>query len=402
MKNRPHLVNRPAAPRPSWDCHVQSFSVPFTYPVYFTRDLFNPDHPLFASVFGPKENRRPHRVVVYLDDGIVRATPDFPDRVTAYFRGHPALNLLAPPAVLAGGERIKNGWQGVQQVMTQLGHHHLCRHSCVVAIGGGSMLDMVGFATSLVHRGVRLIRIPSTVLAQNDAGVGIKNGMDEHGMKNFVGTFAPPYAVINDFDLLLTLDADHWCGGIAEAFKVALIKDLEFFWFLEKNAARLRRRQTDDMERLIRHCAILHLNHIRSGGDPFEQGTARPLDFGHWLAHKLEALSGFAMGHGQAVAIGIALDTYYAAATGLLTVADRNRIVKALKQAGLPVWCDLLPAHERGKRLAILDGLDDFREHLGGRLTITLPDGIGNKIEVHAMDERILERGVRWLHGQKD
>jgi 3-dehydroquinate synthase len=382
-------------------CHQQSFSVPFSYPVYFTRDVFNPKHPLLASVFGPHEGGRPHRVIVCLDAGVVRANPKLPARIMAYFGKHAALDLLAPPEIIIGGEQAKNGWTGVQHVMTLLGQHHLCRHSYVVAIGGGSMLDMVGFAAALVHRGVRLVRLPTTVLAQNDAGVGVKNGMDEHGMKNFVGTFAPPHAVINDFDFLATLDDRNWRGGIAEAFKVAIIRDAKFFEFIEKNAEKLRRRNAAAMEQLVQRCAILHLEHIRGGGDPFEQGTARPLDFGHWSAHKLETISKFELGHGQAVSIGIALDAFYAAAKKLITIAERDRIVQAMQRAGLPVWSEFLAARPRNGRFAVLAGLDEFREHLGGRLTVTLPKGIGNRVEVHAMDERIITRGIRWLARQK-
>ena len=244
---------------------------------------------------------------------------------------------------------------------------------------------------------MRLVRLPTTVLAQNDAGVGIKNGMNEHGRKNFVGTFAPPHAVIDDFSFLDTLDDVHWRGGISEAFKVAIIKDADFFAWLEQHASRLRSRDAGAMEQLVRRCAVLHLQHIGTGGDPFEHGAARPLDFGHWAAHKLEALSGFAIGHGQAVAVGIALDSYYAAAKGLITTAARDRIIRALQRTGLPVFSPYLTVPGRNRRLAVLDGLAEFREHLGGHLTVTLPSGIGARVEVHAMDERIVARGVRWL-----
>ena len=379
------------------DCYVQSFAVPFTYPVYFTRDVFNRASPLLAAAFGARESGGVHRLAIFVDDGVVAAAPRLTARMSAYFARRPGFQLLAPPEVVPGGEHAKDGWHGVQHIMTQLGNLHLCRHSYVVVVGGGCLLDMVGFGASLVHRGVRLIRLPTTVLAQNDAGVGIKNGMNAHGMKNFVGTFAPPHAVINDFDFLETLDDAHWRGGISEAFKVALIKDAAFFGWLERHAAKLCRRDAAAMEELVRRCATLHLQHIGTNGDPFERGAARPLDFGHWAAHKLEALSGFAIGHGQAVAVGIALDSFYAAAKGLITVAERDRIVSALQRAGLPVCAPWLAIAGSKSRLAILDGLAEFREHLGGRLTITLPKGIGQNVEVHTMDERILIRGVRWL-----
>ncbi len=384
------------------NAYLQSFSVSFSYPVHFTRDVFGPANPLLASVCGPQEKDLPCRVMAFVDAGVARADRRLVHRLESYFKLlAPAIRLAAAPVILPGGEQVKNNWGVVRRVMTQLGRCHLCRHSYVLAIGGGSLLDMAGFAASLVHRGLRLIRVPTTVLAQNDAGVGVKNGMDEHELKNFIGTFAPPHAVLVDFNFLRTLDDTHWRGGIAEAFKVAIIKDASFFKLLERNATELKRRNAQAMEQLVRRCAILHLDHIRTGGDPFEMGAARPLDFGHWSAHKLEALSGYTISHGQAVAIGIALDSVYAAAIGLITPAERNRIVAALERAGLPVWSDLLAVAGRGKRPLVLAGLDEFREHLGGRLTITLPDGIGSRIEVHEMDQDVLADASRWLQDRQ-
>jgi 3-dehydroquinate synthase len=288
----------------------------------------------------------------------------------------------------------------VQNIMARIGNGHLCRHSVVVIAGGGSVLDMVGFAASLVHRGVRVVRVPTSVLSQCDGGVGVKNGMDEHGMKNFVGTFAPPFAVINDFAFLRTLPDRYWRGGIAEAFKVAIIKDAAFFGYLSRNAPALRRRSARHIEEAVRRAAILHLRHIASGGDPFEMGAARPLDFGHWSAHKLEMLSNYRLSHGEAVALGIALDTCYACARGLLTAAQRDRILRAMSAAGLPLWSDAMAASRADGGSALLAGLEDFREHLGGRLTVTLPRGIGARVEVHEMDASAILSCMDWLRAR--
>jgi 3-dehydroquinate synthase len=260
---------------------------------------------------------------------------------------------------------------------------------------------VVGFAASTVHRGLRLIRIPSTVLAQDDAGVGVKNGVNEHGMKNFAGTFAPPFAVMIDYLLLRTLQTKYWLGGVAEAFKVAIIKDAGFFDYLCLHAAKLRGRDETVIEETGKRCAILHLKHIGTNGDPFEFGTARPLDFGHWSAHRLEALSGYKIGHGQAVSIGIAMDSFYASQIGLLSDKQFTAIIDGLEETGLPIWSDLLEQRRHDGRLEILQGLDDFQEHLGGRLTVTLPNGIGRKIEVHDMDSTIVERAISYLKQRK-
>ncbi len=379
-------------------CYRQQFSVAYEYPVHFSHDLFNPENPLLRSVIEVEEEQRCHRALVYLDDGVVDATPGIMKKIESYFSAHPGLvDFVREPEIVPGGERTKNGWNMVQKIMAAIGGNHLCRKSFIIAVGGGSVLDMVGFAASLVHRGIRLIRVPTTVLAQNDAGVGVKNGMDEHGMKNFVGTFAPPWAVLVDFDFLTTLGHSYWIGGVAEAFKVAIIKDAEFFEYLCSHTKELRARNAAVIEEVVKRCAMLHLEHIRTSGDPFEFGSARPLDFGHWSAHKLELLSDYRIGHGQAVAIGIALDSYYAWRKGLIREDELVRIVTALREAGLPVWDKLLGLAEDDGNLTILKGLCEFREHLGGQLTITLPDGIGKKIEVHDMDTDLIDDGIKHL-----
>src|SRR5207249_4231810 len=145
------------------------------------------------------------------------------------------------------------------------------------------------------------------------------------GKKNFIGTFAPPWAVINDFQLLSSLSERDKRAGYVEAVKVALIRDKDFFEALEQDVDALRNFEPEAMQRLIYRCAELHLEHIATSGDPFEFGSARPLDFGHWAAHKLEQLSDYRIRHGEAVAIGIALDTIYSRQIGLLDAASAER-----------------------------------------------------------------------------
>ncbi|MBS3735068.1 MAG: 3-dehydroquinate synthase [Phycisphaerae bacterium] len=389
-----HPHNGRGASEPAYH---QRIAVDFDYPVHFTRGLFDADNPLLADVLDRRGERR-HRAVAYLDAGCVGAHPGLPRRVKAYFAARaPRLELCACE-VVSGGEGAKNGWQSVRDVMWTIGQTHLDRQSFVIAVGGGALLDMVGFAASIVHRGLRLVRVPTTTLAQNDAGIGVKNAMDEHGRKNFVGTFAPPFAVLNDATFLPTLSDRDWIGGVAEAFKVALIEDAAFFDVLCERADALRRRDLEAMAACVRRCAILHLEHIRDAGDPFEFGSARPLDFGHWSAHRLETLSRYRLGHGQAVAVGIALDAVYAARKGLLSDAELERILDGLTACGLPIWCDELTVRDERGRLAVLDGLAQFREHLGGRLCVTLPDGIGRKVELHEMDADLIAECIGELH----
>ncbi|MDT8390917.1 MAG: 3-dehydroquinate synthase [Lentisphaeria bacterium] len=379
----------------------QSFSLSFDYPVIFSRDILNPENPVIDDVLHRRESNRRQRAAVFIDAGVVGSTPGILERITAYFKSRSTtLELAAPPHITIGGPAAKNGWEPVRAVMTTLGDLHMDRQSFVIAIGGGSMLDMVGFAASIVHRGLRLVRAPTTTLSQNDSGVGVKNGMDEHGQKNFVGTFAPPFGVINDSDFLQTLTLTDWIGGISEAVKIAAIKDAALLDDIAAHGPAIRRRGsagTAALERIIHRCAVAHLEHIRTSGDPFEFGSARPLDFGHWAGHKIETMTGHAVPHGQAVAIGIAIDTCYAHQAGYLSAADTDKILQALTACGLPVFhpC-LLEKNSEGKRV-VLGGLQDFREHLGGALCVTLPGPLGAKTEVNTMDEAMIEKAILHL-----
>ena len=376
----------------------QTLAVPFAFPVHFGRGFFEAGSPVLARTINRLHEKRRHRVMVCVDQGVAKAWPELAGKIARYFKAHPdVLELAGPIEIMPGGERAKTGLNLVVRTIGLMATRRLDRQSVVLVIGGGGLLDVVGLAASLVHRGLRVLRMPTTVVGQNDVGVGVKTGIDLHGSKNYLGTFAPPFAVINDFDFLDRLSDREWIAGIAEAFKVAMIKDRRFFTFLCDKAASLRARDRAAMERLVATCARLHLDHIREGGDPFETGSARPLDFGHWSAHQLEVLSRYRLRHGEAVAVGIALDSYYAAHTGLIPARDFMALVTGLKSAGLPVWHPLLESRGERGQMAIFAGLARFREHLGGPLTITLPAPVGRRTEIHAMDPLVLHEGITRL-----
>ena len=366
----------------------QNFDVPFSYPVVFTRNAFNADSLALREVISPNA-----KVICYLDQGVADAHPKLVHEINHYFSDA----LVMPPRIVPGGEAIKNNYRLTMEMVDGMLEHRLDRHAVVLAIGGGAVLDAVGFATSIVHRGLRLVRMPTTTLAQNDAGIGVKNGMNLHGGKNTIGTFYPPVAVINDFSFLGTLSDVSWRDGISEAFKVAMIKDADFFHELCALAPRFNRRDPEATERMIVRCAELHLEHIATSGDPFERGSARPLDFGHWSAHKLESMSNYRISHGQAVATGIALDAGYALQQDWLSQAEYDELIAALLDSGIQLWHDELDLRLGDGALALLGGLEDFREHLGGQLCLTFPKGIGQKIEVHEHDSEIFEASLALL-----
>jgi 3-dehydroquinate synthase len=372
----------------------QSFSVPFTYSVAFTEHLFALHNPLFRDWLSARTHPTLRRKLLFvIDSGVLEHHATLPADIQAYFANVTGVQVVARPIVVPGGEVAKNSPELVEQLIEAVEQYKIDRHSYIAAIGGGAVLDLVGYAAAIAHRGVRHIRIPTTVLSQNDSGVGVKNGVNWNGKKNFVGTFAPPVAVFNDAAFLQTLDDRDWRSGISEAVKVALIKDLAFFEWLEANADALAHRDAEAMTYLIYRCAELHMQHI-AGGDPFEMGSARPLDFGHWAAHKLEYLTNFEVRHGEAVAIGIALDTVYSQLTRRLSEADTNRVLSVLQRLGFELFHPAL-AENNGENLR--RGLAEFQEHLGGELTITLLTALGQGEEVHEMNEATIRETVEIL-----
>lgn len=378
------------------------FAVALDFPVHFTNDALHLTNRLLCDAIARREPGRRHRLCCIIDAGVASAWPSLPARVAAYVDAHHTrLQLVAPPMVIPGGEACKNDPALLQEILGTLQRCRIDRHAFVLAFGGGAVLDLVGFAAAITHRGVRLVRMPTTVLGQNDAGIGVKNAVNAFGCKNFLGTFAPPWAVINDLDFIETLEARDKIAGIAEAVKVALIRDRPFFLWLESNAAGLARFDRPTMAEMIRRCAELHLQHIAGGGDPFETGNARPLDYGHWAAHKLETLSNHTLRHGEAVAINLALDTRYAAMKGMIGEGDAERICALLEAVGFRLWHPSLVEREDDGGLGVLNGLREFREHLGGELSIPMLSAIGTAIDVDEIDTATVADGIAWLQ-QRD
>lgn len=363
--------------------------------VFFTEDVFNPANPVLKDALADASQRK---VLVVLEDSLAQARPRFDSRIESYFSAHARLlQLVRSPLYVCGGESAKNSLTLVTDILSQIDRHHVDRHSYVVAVGGGALLDVAGFAATTAHRGLRLVRIPTTTLSQADSGIGVKNAINAFGKKNFIGTFSPPYAVINDFSLLATLEPRDKRAGYVEAVKVACIRDRAFFEEIEGAADPLAAFEPVAMKRLIHRSAELHLDHIATSGDPFETGSARPLDFGHWAAHKIEQLSGFQVTHGEAVAVGISLDVLYARNIGFLDADSAERILKLLERLGFKLFTNELLSADAMDHLQILNGLEEFHEHLGGELSITLLKAIGQAAEVHEMNPATIIQGIHEL-----
>ena len=383
---------------PIADTVYQSFQVPYRFPVSFTSNLIDSANPTFRDTLQNWDTEKVHRFICIVDDGVATACPSLLTNIVSYAKAHQNhIELVRTPVVVAGGESVKNDDEIREHLHQIVVDTRLDRHAYVIAIGGGALLDAVGFVAATTHRGIRHIRIPTTVLAQNDSGVGVKNGVNRYGQKNYLGTFAPPHGVLNDYDFIEALPDRDKISGMAEAVKVALIRDRCFFEWLEKHHSKLANFDTDAMRYMIRHCAELHMQQIGHGGDPFETGTARPLDFGHWAAHRLETLTHYNLRHGEAVAIGIALDARYSVLANHLAPDADDRICRLLERLGFSLWDDALLARDEAGAWSLLQGIDDFREHLGGELSITLLNELGSGLEVNQLDESRILNAVDWL-----
>ena len=380
------------------DTHWQRFAVPYEFPVVFTEGVFDPENPALRDVLCRLEPAKRHRVVFFVDDGLNAGRAPLAEAIARYAQRHSdVMELACAPVVVPGGEKIKSDLHFVESIQQKLFELHIDRHSYVIAVGGGAVLDAVGLVAATTHRGVRHIRIPTTVLAQNDSGVGVKNGVNLQGVKNFVGTFAPPFAVLNDLEFVMALPDRDKVAGMAEAVKVALIRDAQFFGWIERRMDDLATFERSAMARMIRRCAELHMRQIGQGGDPFESGSARPLDYGHWSAHKLESLTRHHVRHGEAVAIGMALDARYSVLAGLLAAGEEERICALLEYLGFDLWHPALAKSGAHGEWVILEGLREFQEHLGGELSVTLLGGIGVGVEVHEIDRERMRQAMHWL-----
>ncbi len=376
----------------------QSFKVNYQYEVIYTRGLFNAGDRTVTRILG--ENRS--NVMIFLDDKVAEAFPALARQAQQWADRHPdIMNLIVPVEIVPGGETIKKGWETINAMTRRMMDAGLCRHSYVMIIGGGAVLDAVSFAAAIFHRGVRQIKVPTTMLAQDDSGVGVKNGINHQGVKNLFGCFYPPDAVIIDYNFLRTLESRDILSGVAEVLKVAFIKDKNLYGYIRDNAEKIRANHWPTLEYLVLKSSGLHLEHIGSG-DPFEKGSSRPLDFGHWSAHKLETLTGNEIRHGEAVAIGMALDIYCAALLEMISPHLAQEMVETMQACGLVLWHDVLNQRDPSSgQLRLLEGLEEFREHLGGRLTLAMPTGIGKFVDVHELPNPIVESALNMLQASQ-
>jgi 3-dehydroquinate synthase len=370
----------------------QTVHVTFRYAIHFTRDVFGPHNHLLLDIMSGQQRR----AAVFLDGGLERARPGLPAEIREWFAAHRDRVELCALESVPGGEMCKTEPEYYQQAVRVLQDSGLDRQSYVIMIGGGAVLDTVAFAAALVRRGMRQIRLPTTVLAQSDCGTSLRTALNLPAGKDFLGTFAPPWAVINDFNLLRTLSRRDRIAGVAPAFKVAVLQDPAFLSFLTAKAAALREGDDSALEQLIMRCTELHAAQMRNS-DPFEAGPGRPLDFGHWSAHVLETLTGYRLRHGEALAVGIALDLMIARNRGLLGPEQHKALLRTMTAVGLPLWHLALHCREENGALRIQQGLLEYGRQTGGEPALVMPNGSGDCCSIHDVTPEEIERAVKQL-----
>ena len=285
--------------------------------------------------------------------------------------------------VLPDGEAHKD-WGGLDRIFAALLEARADRKTVLVAVGGGVVGDMAGFAAATYQRGVPHLQVPTTLLAQVDSSVGGKTAINHPLGKNMIGAFHQPLAVVADTEVLSTLPERELAAGLAEVVKYGAICDATFLAWIERHAEALRRRDGDALAYAIRRSCEIKAQVVAE--DEREAGMRALLNFGHTFGHAIETATGYGTWlHGEAVATGMALAARFSARRGRIAAGEAERLVALLERLGLPVQPPAIAVH----RWLELMGRDKKNE--GGRITLILLDGMGRASVVKDTPARALE-----------
>ena len=297
-----------------------------------------------------------------------------------------AANARVVEVVLDDGEQSKR-WTSLERVFDALLAARCGRDTLIVALGGGVIGDLAGFAAAIYQRGVALLQVPTTLLAQVDSSVGGKTAINHVQGKNMLGAFHQPRAVITDVATLDTLPERELRAGLAEVIKHALALDLRFVEWLEKNIDQLLARERSALVYAVRRCCELKAGVVAA--DERESGVRSLLNFGHTFGHAIETGTGYgAWLHGEAIAVGMVMAAELSARAGLIAAADVHRVRSLLRRAGLPITGPALGA----ERLLELMAID--KKAAGGRVRFVLLDSVGAASLREAVDERLVREAI--------
>ncbi|PLR50215.1 sedoheptulose 7-phosphate cyclase [Chimaeribacter arupi] len=269
----------------------------------------------------------------------------------------------------------------------------LRRGEVVIGIGGGVLLDVVGFASSLYRRGIPYIRIPTTLMGQIDAGIGVKTGINHGDYKNRLGTYFAPSSALIDPMFLQSLDQRHIANGVAEIIKMALIKDRTLFELLEAMSSHLTPESFSSDDDVMKEIITRSIAGMLAELEPnlWEAELARCVDYGHTFSPSLELLANPGLLHGEAVAVDMALCVALANGRGLLTPEETDRALSLIQKSGLPLSHPVFNLHLLEKALS------DTIKHRDGLQRIPLSDGIGNVVFVNDLTLNELANALNFL-----
>ncbi|NEC91782.1 sedoheptulose 7-phosphate cyclase [Streptomyces sp. SID12501] len=371
-------------------------SNPVQYEIRACENLLDPENStILEDASGSGGQRR-----FIVTDGVVDSL--YGERIRAYFEHHGVDHRVL---VLEDGETHKsmNAVLRVAEALDAFGIDR--RREPVIAIGGGVLMDIVGFAASLYRRSTPFIRIPTTLIGLVDAGVGAKTGVNHNGHKNRLGTYFPADRTLLDRSFLATLDERHISNGLAEILKIALIKDARLFDLLEQHGAGLLRARLQSPARIgltpadvpVDQRLAAHGLHLDPATEVVERAIQgmleelqpnlwekvleRVVDYGHTFSPTIEMHALPALLHGEAVAVDMALTTVMAERRGLVSAYQRDRVLNVMARLGLPAWHPLCTPEVLG------EALRDTVRHRDGRQRLPLPVGIGSAVFVNDVTE---------------
>lgn len=293
---------------------------------------------------------------------------------------------------LPDGEQYKT-LEYINKIFDRLLENKFSRNATLIALGGGVVGDMAGFAAACYQRGIPFIQIPTTVLAQVDSSVGGKTGVNHPLGKNMIGAFYQPQCVIADMDVLETLDDRQLVAGLAEVIKYGLIRDIEFFEWLEKNIALLLARDKAALAYVIERSCVNKAEVVAE--DEFESGIRATLNLGHTFGHAIETGMGYgAYLHGEAVSIGIGYATDLSRRIGWLTDDDVERILSFLKAASLPVN----PPKEMDVA-QFIDLMTVDKKNVDGKIRLILLKSIGEATLPMSVNQSLIEQTLYNYNG---
>jgi 3-dehydroquinate synthase len=360
-----------------------------SYEIFFADNLLETGLHALAQRIGPR------RALIVTTPTVART---YGARLQAGLRSN---GLLVPMLVVRCGERSKTMRQ-VEQICAQAYSYGLGRKSLLIGLGGGVCTDLVTMAASLLRRGIAYIRIPTTLIGQVDAAIGIKGAVNTRGKKSALGCFYAPDSIFLDPSFLRTLSPRHLSSGIAEIMKVAIVCDETLFCLLERCVPQLLRSRFgsphEEVRTIIWRSVVTMLEELSTNLYE-DRSYKRLMDFGHMFSPLLEARSGFRISHGEAVAIDMALSVAIGSQLGLLNKSVRDRVICGLAAAGLPTSSGLLTEE------LCLTTFREITAHRGGSLNFVMPICLGRATFIEQLEEIpafFLRSSLAWLASRKE